>query len=388
MSSLDRITPVQLQTFDFHCSTHEQPSTSAALGIVALAGTTTPALAHSQRTGALTANTTMNVAVSLKLRNEPQLQAFLAAVSDPHSIKYGHYLTTGQFQAEYGPTRASVDAVPAYLRSQSLQVKHVSGNRQVIDATASASQAATAFGTSLGDYTDRADGEHYYANDATVTLRASVSALIQGVSGLNDHTVRHTDYSAKPGKAPKNRHDSSNGFGPSDYDGAYNLDKLGNGSGETATLFEFDAYAASDLQTYDSTYGISEPAPTTVSVDGANYDSKPGDGDGEGEVELDSEIVTGVGGTSAAAPLWSGFTALYNQDAAGSGAPNLGQANPALYHVTDSPSYGWAFHDVTTGGNQDFKAGQGYDQVTGLGSPVADGLASALLANASGSSGS
>jgi kumamolisin len=86
-----------------------------------------------------------------------------------------------------------------------------------------------------------------------------------------------------------------------------------------------------------------------------------------------------IGGTSAAAPLWSGFTALVNQKAAAAGKPVLGEANPKLYAVANSSSYGSTFHDVTTGANQDFSTKTGYDQVTGWGSPVADALTDALL---------
>jgi kumamolisin len=70
-----------------------------------------------------------------------------------------------------------------------------------------------------------------------------------------------------------------------------------------------------------------------------------------------------VGGTSAAAPDWAGFAALYNQDAAAKGKPGLGWANPLLYQISAS-----ALHDITSGSNGAYKAGKGYDLVTGRGS--------------------
>ena len=86
-----------------------------------------------------------------------------------------------------------------------------------------------------------------------------------------------------------------------------------------------------------------------------------------------------IGGTSAAAPLWAGFTTLYNQKAAAASKANLGFANPAIYGIGEGSGYGAALHDVTTGSNQDYNAGVGYDEVTGWGSPIADGLMTALL---------
>ena len=71
-----------------------------------------------------------------------------------------------------------------------------------------------------------------------------------------------------------------------------------------------------------------------------------------------------VGGTSAAAPQWAGFTALYNQLAKAAGKPALGFANPALYKLSGTA----ALHDIVGGSNGAFSATKGYDRVTGLGS--------------------
>jgi kumamolisin len=75
-----------------------------------------------------------------------------------------------------------------------------------------------------------------------------------------------------------------------------------------------------------------------------------------------------VGGTSDAAPQWAGLFADLNQA--------IGGSNPGarLYGVCGSP----AFHDITTGSNGAYSAGPGYDLVTGLGSPDAAKLLTAL----------
>jgi kumamolisin len=81
-----------------------------------------------------------------------------------------------------------------------------------------------------------------------------------------------------------------------------------------------------------------------------------------------------VGGTSAAAPEWAAFAALYNQQAAAAGKANLGFANPALYTAS-----GTGFHDITSGSNGDYSAATGWDFTTGWGSYNAATLASKLL---------
>lgn len=81
------------------------------------------------------------------------------------------------------------------------------------------------------------------------------------------------------------------------------------------------------------------------------------------------------GGTSSAAPLWAGFTALVNQQAASSGQGPVGFINPALYAIGKAGNYASDFHDITTGnnvtgrGNGRFSAVIGYELCTGWGTP-------------------
>ena len=85
-----------------------------------------------------------------------------------------------------------------------------------------------------------------------------------------------------------------------------------------------------------------------------------------------------IGGTSAAAPLWAGYTALINQMRAQSGLPSLGFANPTIYSMSNAASYSSNFHDVTIGNNNYYTAGLGYDNVTGWGSFQGSNLIGAL----------
>jgi hypothetical protein len=89
-------------------------------------------------------------------------------------------------------------------------------------------------------------------------------------------------------------------------------------------------------------------------------------------------------GTSAAAPLWAGFTALVNQQAAANGLAPVGFLNPALYNLAQSANYASCFHDIATGSNVvsgsggKFLAVPGLDLCTGWGTPAGSGLINAL----------
>jgi kumamolisin len=251
--------------------------------LISLSGNTTPALAHSTRDGAVDAGTPMSVAVSLKLRNSSDLDKLVADVSNPRSPRHGQFITPAQFNDRFAPTQSAVDSVSAFLRGQGLTVAKVSANRQVVTVNGTAGQLQKAFGTSLGRYTDTAQHRDYYANDSAPKLPADVAAVVQGVVGLDNHAVKHTN------NVRAHRPAAPSGYSPAQLRGAYDTGSLGTGSGQSVALWEFDGYQASNISTYDKQFGLSSSTPKTVSVDGANYDARPGDG--QGEVELDIEIV-------------------------------------------------------------------------------------------------
>ncbi len=91
-------------------------------------------------------------------------------------------------------------------------------------------------------------------------------------------------------------------------------------------------------------------------------------------VYIDSgETTEGVEGTSVATPIWAGITA----DMDSSVGSDLGFLNPSLYRVLNSSNYSTDFHDIVTG-NNGYKAGSGWDPVTGIGTPIVSELVASL----------
>jgi subtilase family serine protease len=100
---------------------------------------------------------------------------------------------------------------------------------------------------------------------------------------------------------------------------------------------------------------------------------------------------TEVGGTSGAAPLWASLFAEADGSAGCQSTGDVGFANPVLYGLASSSPTAYAadFNDITSGNNDlyslnggAFAAGAGYDQASGLGTPVAGNLAPALCSEA------
>ncbi len=90
------------------------------------------------------------------------------------------------------------------------------------------------------------------------------------------------------------------------------------------------------------------------------------------------------GGTSCAAPLWAGFTALVNQQAMLNSGTTVGFINPAIYAIGQGSDYATDFHDTTVGNNfsssspTKFPGTTGYDLCTGWGTPNGAALINAL----------
>jgi len=84
------------------------------------------------------------------------------------------------------------------------------------------------------------------------------------------------------------------------------------------------------------------------------------------------------GGTSFAAPQWASLIALANQKEVSQGKSTLGFLNTRLYNIGIGTRYKNVFHDITSGNNGGYNAVQGYDLVTGWGSPVGSVINSLL----------
>jgi kumamolisin len=162
-------------------------------------------------------------------------------------------------------------------------------------------------------------------------------------------------------------------------------DGAGNYSGETTW--------SEPLLSQGTGGGVSStfPRPSWQTGAGTGGQADIGNGRQVPDVSADADPSTGNliiekgkkdvgGGTSLAAPVWAGFTAIMDQYLEANHDPAVGFFNPILYHLANSTVPYRPFHDVTVGGNDFFAATPGYDMATGLGSPDVYNLARDLKA--------
>ncbi len=87
---------------------------------------------------------------------------------------------------------------------------------------------------------------------------------------------------------------------------------------------------------------------------------------------------SGWAGTSFASPIWAGFIALANQQAAADGKPPVGFLNPTFYALAGGAKYAITMHDIAVGKSGKYNCTPSYDLVTGLGSPDGKALIKSL----------
>ena len=172
-------------------------ATAAPQGSVTLANTLPRWLARAQPVAAQTTAAPMTVRVLLNPKGgSAALDAAVAAVSDPSSAQYRHFLTAAQYDAAYAPTAAAAATVSDYLRAHGVTVTGVEAHRRYVTATADRATLAKAFGTTLGTFSH--DGQTVTAPSTAVTLPAAVGAQVLTVTGLDTTTQLKTHNAVSP----------------------------------------------------------------------------------------------------------------------------------------------------------------------------------------------
>jgi subtilase family serine protease len=258
-------------------ATAASPATPTSAAVAADTGH--PATA---RESAIAPDQQIPLAISLRPRDEAGLIRFDAAVSDPRSPLFRHFLTAAQYNALFAPSASQVASVEKVLRAKGLRVTGVSGNGQVVDATGPAGVVGPAFGVTLHRFSQPGKAS-YYAADGTASLPTSIAGLVSYVAGLTDRPV------AVPAAAPGGD-GPSGGESPADLQTAYTMGSTvgaNGGSGETVGLAEFDGFNQSDITTFTQNYNLPALTPTVAAVDGGVSSL----GSGQIEVTLDIDAV-------------------------------------------------------------------------------------------------
>jgi kumamolisin len=275
--------------------------TSPATSMAHIPGSYLPI--HATKTGQMSASR-MSVDVVLQPGNMAGLNSLLDALYTPGSADYGHWLAAGQFDSRFAPSRATVQAMTAYLRSKGLSVQSTV-TPFLLRAVGSSAQMDTAFATTIDNYRN-AKGVKFYSNSTPASVPDSLAASVLGVVGLTS-TVRlqpayqtaaqnsagHggsepsceipyptnlAELQAIPANGPFNGYGGGpgcSGLTPSQTNSIYNAPNAGpraRGAGANVAVFELSAYNHSDIATWAHTFYGSRYHPRLVDI---NVDGGP-----------------------------------------------------------------------------------------------------------------
>src|SRR5579859_4053461 len=107
---------------------------------------------HLEPVGRLSADTNLNLAIGLPLRNRAALSNLLEQIYDPASTNFHHYLNPEQFAQQFGPTESDYWAVTEFARTNGLTVTQTYSNRSLLDVTGSVANIEKAFHIKLFVY--------------------------------------------------------------------------------------------------------------------------------------------------------------------------------------------------------------------------------------------
>jgi kumamolisin len=262
---------------------------------------------NAAKTGEVSAKQ-MSVEVVLQPANEARLSSVLSALYTPGSATYDHWLAAGQFDAQFAPSRATVQSMTAYLQSKGLTVQRTV-SPFLVRAVGTSAQIDTAFATTIENYRN-AKGVNFYSNDAPASVPASLASNVLGVVGLTDTVRLQPAYQLAPAGSTTSTGSTTssskepaceipypqtlaqlqsiptsgpfNGYGggpgcsgltPSQTNSLYNAPNAGpraKGAGANVAVFELSAYNHQDITTWAHTFYGSHYSPrlTDINVDG------------------------------------------------------------------------------------------------------------------------
>ncbi|WP_188793521.1 protease pro-enzyme activation domain-containing protein [Dyella nitratireducens] len=240
-----------------------------------------------QVVGALAFSHPMHVVVTLKLRNEQQLDQYLA--------KPGFKpLTSAQFNALYAPTAEQAQAVADYLTRAGFTNVHIAANRAQVEADGHADTAQAAFNTSFV-HVKTHDGRDAFANNSPVHIPANLQGTVNAVLGMQNVSISHVFAKRlNPNVVHGNNVQpfatgSAVGHAPSDFPAIYGASGMAN-----VTSVPVGSVSSGSLSNIQSDLQATYPN-VTVNIKGPNAGSSTS---GDGEWDLDSQDIIAFTGVS------------------------------------------------------------------------------------------
>jgi subtilase family serine protease len=213
----------------------------------------------------------------LALPGAARLHTSLAALENPRSPQFRHFIDPKSFGARFGISTPGLRALERRLAADGLTITASFPQRTALAVSGTVGTVQRLLRVRIAAYADRA-GRRYHAPLGRPIVPAALARTVDGVTGL-DTRPRWLAHDVPMG-----------GLTPMDAATAYDITALHNagilGQGESIAIVSFSAFDPSDPAAFASQYGITGPAPQVISVDGGTTDTS-----GATEANLDIDVV-------------------------------------------------------------------------------------------------
>ncbi len=251
--------------------------------------------------------------VMLPLRNRDKLEGFVAALHDPASPSYHHWLTPAQFGLRFGPDATAVERLAASLRARGFTV---TTQTRSLHATGTSDQVERSFGTHLM-LSRTAEGATHIAQDSALTLPSEFTESGAQIFSFSPH-VAHVHSKVATGRLdPANRYGVTGTYWFDDLKEAYSYPSVQDtvtvngtaqpldGTGATigvlisSNVYDTDIKSVFDHENWSAITGKKDPKlAARVLVNGGSGPINVNSGDFD-EASLDTQQeLTGAPGAS------------------------------------------------------------------------------------------
>jgi subtilase family serine protease len=227
-----------------------------------LPGSAVPFTSHVHATGAVAGSTRLTIQVWLRSANLAGAAEYATAVSTPGNRLFHHYLSPDAYTARFGASKAAAKDVSEWLSRKGFTGVQADAQRNYVRATGSTTTIDAAFMTQMENYQSSASinaGPYQLrANSRPLTIPASLSGYVLGVTGLDNAAARvPLMRSAKQSDFPCSQYYGQNhvsglprqfgvtsfptqicGYQAPQFRSAYGMNTANNGHGQTIALIE------------------------------------------------------------------------------------------------------------------------------------------------------
>ena len=266
------------------------------------------ALAYAVATeaGAMSEAESVHIAVSLQLRNKPELDALTQALSAGRSARV---LSSQQFLERHAPTREQAVRVVNYLRSHGFRNVEMADNRLLVTADGSPRQIAAAFQAELRHFDVR--GRRAFANVTDANVPETLADTVLAITGLQTVNLAHTlsrraDVQPQAASPQAASPQAIVGVNPTLFPSIYGASGMPSASTATIGIITQGSMTqtVADLKTFASNAGYPVPPVSVVTVGSASSDTS-----GVDEWNMDSQSsLAAAGGTIKSMLLYTATT--------------------------------------------------------------------------------